>query len=108
MTVFGDLANMSDDKYQNERYQIYQIDIPGPVFIRHVVATSLRRAMELSIMSNEELIPGTMLMVSNVTSAWICHSPLASQSTWSLLRERREGLVQYDTQEGWDHLPREE
>lgn len=99
---------MSNDKYQRESYQIYQIDIPGPVFIRHVVATSLRRAMELAILEDEELIAGTMLMVSNVTSAWICHSPLASQSTWSLLRERREGLVEYDTQEGWDHLPREE
>jgi len=99
---------MSNDKYQRGSYQIYQIDIPGPVFIRHVVATSLRRAMELSIMDDEELIAGSLLMVSNVTSAWISHSPLASQSTWSLLRERREGLVEYDTQEGWDHLPREE
>jgi len=31
---------MSNEKYQRESYQIYQIDIPGPVFIRHVVATS--------------------------------------------------------------------
>lgn len=98
---------MSNDKYQKESYQIYQIDILGPVFIRHVVATSLRRAMEIAIMDDEELISGTMLMVSNVTSAWICHSPLASRSTWSLLRERREGLVDYDTKEGWEHLPTE-
>jgi hypothetical protein len=99
---------MPNDNYQKESYQIYQIDIPGPIFIRHVVATSLRRAMELSILDDEELVPGTMLMVSNVTSAWICHSPLASQSTWSLLRERREGLIEYDTQEGWDRLPSEQ
>lgn len=93
---------------RSANYQIYQIDIPGPVYQRHVIATSLKRAMDLSLTDDEQLDAGAMILVSNVTNAWIGHSPLASRSTWSLLKERCEGVVEYCREEGWERVPSKE
>lgn len=95
---------MPNDTYQGKLYQIYQLDMPGLVSQRHVVAISPKRAVEITISDDEELIGGAMLMVSNVTSSWMCHSPMASQSTWSLILEGLEGPVEYDAEVGWERV----
>ena len=87
------------------RWALYQLDVPGPACQRTVVAPSLTRALELALTDEDDLTDNEMLVVWNVTATWICHSPVASQSTWSLLKDKREGLVDYDHQEGWIRQP---
>ena len=88
-----------------DRWALYQLDVPGPAHHRTVVAPSLARALELALTDEDDLTGNEMLVVWNVTATWICHSPVASQSTWSLLKEKREGLVDYGHQEGWIRQP---
>lgn len=95
---------LSETERQNARFQIFQIDVPGPEYQGIVVAPNLARALELTIDRDDDLEAGQMMIAWNVTNRWICHSPLAASSTWSLLKEKREGLIEFDYQEGWQRI----
>lgn len=95
---------MTEAERAKASFGLYQVAVPGTAHTRTVVAASLKRALELAIEPQDEVHAGEMVAVWNVTAGWICHSPQASQSTWSLLKERREGRVFYDYQEGWQRL----
>lgn len=95
---------LTETERHKARFQIYQIDIPGPEYQRIVVAHSLGRALELTVEPEDDLDAGQMMIAWNVTNSWICHSPLAAQSTFSLLKEKREGRVEYDYHEGWQRV----
>lgn len=94
-----------DDERRKARWALYQLDVLGSEHQRTVLAPNLVRALELALTDQDDLTGNEMLVVWNVTANWICHSPLASQSTWSLLKEKREGVVDYDHQEGWIRQP---
>ncbi len=86
------------------RFQIYEIDLPMAHYQYTVVAHNLARAIELFMVPTDDIRDGQMLMVRNVTNSWICHSRVAAESTFSLLGEKREGFVDFDSREGWSRV----
>ncbi len=83
------------------RFQIYEIDLPTANYQYTVIAPTMARAIELFIKPSDDLSDGQMFMVRNVTNSWICHSRVAAETTFSLLGEKREGFVEFDSREGW-------
>jgi len=95
---------LTETERQKARFQIYQIDIPSDDYQRFAVAHNLGRAIELVVNKHDDLDPGQMMIAWNVTNSWICHSQLAAQATYALLKEKREGRVEYDYHEGWQRV----
>ena len=91
----------TEQQRSKARFQIYQIDLPSAQYQYTIVAHCLARALELVLKPDDDLGAGEMFMAWNVTTQWITHSRLASESTFSLLKEKREGCLSFDHAEGW-------
>lgn len=94
----------TETERSKSRFQLYEIDLPAAQYQYTVVAHNLTRAVELFMTPADDLRDGQMFMVRNVTNSWICHSRMAAESTFSLLGEKREGFVEFDSREGWSRV----
>lgn len=97
-SALGDVAR------HQARWSIYQVNLPGAAGHRLVLAPNLARAVAIGIGSSDELGPGQPLFVWNVTAGFLQASPTTAGHTWSLLKERREGVLDYVLEEGWIRL----
>jgi hypothetical protein len=93
---------MRNTQTDDVKWQIYQIDFPGVVGARFIVAPSLERALAIGVSAGNELPTGQPMIVWNVTMGFLSATARISQQTWALLEERVEGILEgFDHEEGW-------
>lgn len=92
---------MNELERLNGNWQIYEVMVPGIHSGRTVVAASLERALAIAIRPDDRLQQGELMVVQNVTASWICLGPKEAASTFAVLKERREGHLEFDHREGW-------
>jgi hypothetical protein len=94
----------TDKQRSAARYQIYEIDLPAANYRYTVVAHCFARALELVLKPTDDLEHGEMFLAWNVTNQWITQSRLAAETTFSLLKEKREGCIYFDHENGWQRI----
>lgn len=89
---------MNDNKRDVTKWAIYEVVLPVSGGVS-VVALSLKRAVELVLVDDDDVMPGEVMIVGNHTTEWLERSRRSAEATWAILEEEREGLLMFDYEE---------